>query len=76
MKRIYNSIYTMVLLLLFLPLPVVSIAVDSSSGIIKGQVINNTLDRKGMEGLEIILYEFVNGKESEVGRTKTNPSGF
>jgi len=76
MKRIYNSIYTMVLLLLFLPLPVVSIAVDSSSGIIKGQVINNTLDRKGMEGIEIILYQFVDGKESEVGRTKTNPSGF
>ncbi|RJP58854.1 MAG: hypothetical protein C4549_03115 [Deltaproteobacteria bacterium] len=75
MKRIYNSIYTTVILLLFLLLPVVSMAEDLSSGIIKGRVINNTLDGKGVRGIEIILYEFVDGKESEIGRTKTDPAG-
>ncbi|MFH2011730.1 MAG: hypothetical protein ABIJ37_03345 [Pseudomonadota bacterium] len=76
MKQIYNSIYTTVLLLLFLSLPVVTMAEDLSSGIIKGQVTNDTLGKKGMEGLEIVLYQFVDEKESEVSRAKTKPGGF
>lgn len=75
MMRIRNSICTAILMLLLLPFPIISMAGDSSLGIIKGRVINNTLDGKGVKDLEIILYEFVDGKELEVGRTKTDPAG-
>ena len=75
MMRIRNSICTAILMLLLLPFPIISMAGDSSLGIIKGRVINNTLDGKGIKGLDIILFEFVDGKELEVGHTKTDPAG-
>ncbi|MEW6616465.1 MAG: hypothetical protein AB1401_13500 [Thermodesulfobacteriota bacterium] len=75
MRLIRNLMYISIFMLLLLPFPIISIAGDSSSGIIKGRVINNTLGGKGMKGLEIILYRFADGKESEVGRTRANPAG-
>ena len=76
MRLMRDLICISILMLLFLLFPIVSMAGDSSSGIIKGKVINNTLDGKGVEGLEIILYGFVDGKELELGRTKTDSPGY
>lgn len=46
------------------------------SGIIKGQVTNKTLNGKGMDEIEVVLHQKVEGKESERGRTRTDKTGF
>lgn len=62
-------------LLLLLGLPGVSPAEKSLPGLIKGNVINKTLNETRVKNLEIILYRYKENKVAEVARTQTDPDG-
>ena len=76
MRHIQKVVSVALLIMIFLLLPMILTAEDSSQGVINGRVINKNLDNKGMEGLEIILHPYVEKKELEVRRSKTDRTGF
>jgi len=76
MRQIRKVVSIAFLIMMFSLLPMILMADDSSPGLINGRVFNETLDHKELEGLEVILQAYVEGKEPEVRRTKTDRTGF
>jgi len=74
MRQMKNLTYTIIILLLLSSLPVPAMA-EKPSGIIKGKVTNQTLNGKGMDGIEVVLHQQVKGKDSEAGRSITDRTG-
>lgn len=75
MIRIGKMVFMAVLLALFPQLPVTSMAADTLQGVIKGNVLNKTLNEKAVEGLEITLHRYAQEKDIEVNHTKTDQTG-
>ena len=63
MIRIGKMVFMAVLLALFPQLPVTSMAADTLQGVIKGNVLNKTLNEKAVEGLEITLHRYAQEKD-------------
>ncbi len=76
MRQIRNIGRIAFLIIIFSLLPMTSVAENSSLGVISGKVLNKTLNHKGMEGLEVILQLYVEGRKSDVYRTRTDKDGF
>jgi hypothetical protein len=52
-----------------------SVAEENPTDVIRGSVINKTLNGNRAEGLEIILYQFIEDKTVEINRTKSDRTG-
>ncbi len=76
MRKIQRIVYIAFLITIFSLVPMILMANDSSRGVINGSVLNETLENKGLEGLEVILQAYVEGEEPEVSHTKTDGTGF
>ena len=46
------------------------------AGTIKGSVVNETIDKKGMENLEVTLFQYQNNKATEINRTRADRKGL
>jgi hypothetical protein len=51
-------------------------AAESSIGVIKGRVLNKTLDNSGVGGAEVRLYLAQGHESSEIGQTKSDNNGY
>jgi len=76
MKRIKKIIYLALLTSLFQPFYMVSMAAESSIDVIKGRVLNKTLDNSGVGGAEVRLYLAQGHESSEIGQTKSDNNGY
>lgn len=76
MRKIQRIVFIAFLIMIFSLVLMILMANDSSPGVINGRVLNETLDNKGFEGLEVILQAYVEGEEPEVSHTKTDQTGF
>jgi hypothetical protein len=76
MNRIKKIIYLALLMSLFQPFYMVSMAAESSIGVIKGRVLNKTLDNSGVGGAEVRLYLAQGHENSEIGQTKSDNNGY
>ncbi len=76
MRKIQRIVFIAFLIMIFSLVLMILMANDSSPGVINGRVLNETLDNKGFEGLEVILQAYVEGEEPEVSHTKTDGTGF
>jgi 5-hydroxyisourate hydrolase-like protein (transthyretin family) len=75
MNRMRNIVYITILIILFPPLSILSSAEDSSTVVIKGRVLNKTIDGKGVKDIEVTLHRFTEEKNTEVSRTETDHNG-
>ena len=73
MLKLRASIF--ITLFLLLPFSIGYAAAVPQTAMINGKVENQTISGKGVSGLEIKLLQFMENKETVIGRTKTDATG-
>ncbi len=76
MKQIVAIAYLTALMTLAIPFFTIDLAEADLSGLIRGRVINQSLNQKGVENLEVTLYQFFKDKASEISRIRTDKTGL
>lgn len=76
MRQIRKIVSITFLIMMSSLLPMTLMADDASFGVINGRVLNETLSHTGLDGLEVILQAYVEGKEPVERRSKTDRNGF
>ena len=68
--------YLTALMILATPFFRIDLAEAQLSGLIRGRVINQSLSQKGVENLEVTLYNYFKDKASEISRIRTDKAGL
>lgn len=79
MRQMRNTVLMIVIvtfITIFFMLPMISMAGKTHLGVINGRVLNATLDRKGIKGLEVILRSSAKGQKMRPLHTKTDSKGL
>lgn len=76
MRLTQHTVCIIFAIMTFLLLPTMSMAGNSPSGTISGRVLNATLGREGVNGLDVVLGADAGGKKVDVRHAETDPKGF
>jgi hypothetical protein len=76
MKQIAAKEYLTALMILATPFFTIGLAEAEVSGLIRGKLINQSLNQKGVENLEVKLYQFFEDKASDISRIRTDKTGL